>query len=57
MQLNNKINSFPTYLSDAFKEIIDAPKPARTDGIIYKRLPHKLTEKELNYLADNQIPF
>ena len=57
MQLNNKINSFPTYITDAFKEIIDAPKPVRTDGIIYKRLPHKLTEKELNYLADNQIPF
>lgn len=57
MELNNKINDFPTYLTDAFREIIEVPKPARNDGIIYKRLPHKLTEKELNYLADNQIPY
>lgn len=37
MRLNNHINKFPTYLSDSLKEILDTPKPLRSDGIIFKR--------------------
>lgn len=29
----------------------------RDDGIIFKRDPHKLSEEELKYLADNSIPY
>ena len=36
-------------------------KPARTDGIIYKRFPQnktgKFTKEEMDYLIANQIPF
>lgn len=57
MKLNNKIKPFPSYLSDHLKEILETPKPLRSDGIIFKREPHKLSEDELNYLADNGIPY
>jgi len=57
MRLNNKINKFPTYLTDMFREIIDYPKPVRSDGIIYKRESKPYTQEELDYLADNQIPY
>lgn len=55
--MKKKILPFPTYLSDHLKEILDTPKPLRSDGIIFKRNPHKLSEDELNYLADNGIPY
>lgn len=55
--MKKKILPFPTYLSDHLKEILDTPKPLRSDGIIFKRDPHKLSEDELNYLADNGIPY
>jgi len=38
-------------------EEIGADKPLRSDGIIFKRDPHKLSEEELKYLADNSIPY
>lgn len=60
MYINNKIKPFPTTLTDMFKEIIELPKPARNDGIIYKRFPSsrtgKFTEEEMEYLVTNQIP-
>lgn len=61
MKLNNKIKPFPTTLSDMLQEIVGVHKPARTDGIIYKRFPQnktgKFTEAEMDYLIENQIPF
>lgn len=61
MKLNNKIKPFPTTLTDMFKEIIDLPKPARNDGIIYKRFPSsrtgKFTDEEMKYLTTNSIPY
>lgn len=57
MEINNNIKKFPTFLSDELKEILQTPKPLRSDGIIFKRDPHKLSEEELKYLADNSIPY
>ncbi len=55
--INKKVKPFPTYLSDMFKDIIELPKPKSNHGIIFKRKDHKLTEEELKFLADNQIPY
>ena len=61
MEINNKINKFPTYLSDSLKDILEMDKPVRNDGIIYKRFPQnktgKFTDAEMDYLVTNQIPF
>lgn len=59
--IKQKTKEFPTYLTDMFADIINVPKPATSHGIIYKRVPGsktgKFTQEELNFLADNQIPF
>lgn len=69
MKLNNNIKPFPTYLSDAFKDIVNHPKPLRNDGIIFKRDSQsreefikttkdgKITKKSMKHLVDNQIPY
>lgn len=61
MEPNEEAVPFRTFLSDAFNKILDIPKPAKTDGIIYKRYPQnktgKFTEEEMDYLITNQIPY
>jgi hypothetical protein len=55
--INKKVKPCPTYLSDMFRDIIQVPKPKSSHGIIFKRDKHRLTEEELTFLADNQIPY
>lgn len=46
---------------DNLMKEIGVGKPARNDGIIYKRFPSsrtgKFTEEEMEYLTTNQIPY